>query len=376
MKKIGCILILLMILFSIGCNKTTKPKQSTTQKANDITYTKEGLPVVDYSLDGYSAVIDGDIMVVSQRQNLQIVNLKKKQIIGTINLPKGTANGVGISGNIVVWSDLRNETRSIEGIGDFSRANADIFSYNIKTGQTKQITYDTKAQTNPKIWQNYLVWEDSRNDKTVTGNKTQNDICLYNMDTGEEKFLTQSGINTNPAIRDNKVVWEDGRNVKDPVLRGGGNLPNNNTDIYMYDIKTGTTISVATGPYKESVPDVFGNYIVWEDRNNGNQADIVLYDSNRKEKKQITKDQYGQSTPQIYDNYIVWMDERRGHATNDLIVNGQTPNADIFMYNLITNTEKRMTGDEVQMMPVISNNWIAYVFSRQTEPKIEVVRYK
>ncbi|MDA8234498.1 MAG: hypothetical protein M0Z31_06865 [Clostridia bacterium] len=173
------------------------------------------------------------------------------------------------------------------------------------------------------------------------------------------------------------MVWEDGRNFKgDRGLRAGENVPENNTDIYLYDIKEEKEMPIATGSLQESEPFVSGHYVVWTDRNNGTSfGDIFLYDLRTGKKRQITKDRFNQSSPKIYGDFIVWMDERRGIASSDVFINGKAPNADIFMYNLKTNTERFMTGDEVQLEPNISDNWLVFTLSRDVEPKIQAVRY-
>ena len=127
----------------------------------------------------------------------------------------------------------------------------------------------------------------------------------------------------------------------------------------------------------ESKPDVSGDYVVYEDRNNGiGDADIVLYDIKTKEKVNITKDKYNQGQPKIYGDYIVWMDERRGTSTNDVIINGQQPNSDIFIYNIKTKKEKLLTGDEPQISPSISREWISFINSRQVNSIAEAIRYR
>jgi beta propeller repeat protein len=139
-------------------------------------------------------------------------------------------------------------------------------------------------------------------------------------------------------IADNWIVWEDDRNNKaTDIIRGGSNLSENNKDIFAYNLKNKKEIPIATGPFMESSPDVSHDKIVWEDRNNGTlNADIVLYNLTTKEKRQTTKDEYNQADPKIYGENIVWMDERRGTSSNDVYINGQPPNSDIILYNLNT----------------------------------------
>jgi beta propeller repeat protein len=219
---------------------------------------------------------------------------------------------------------------------------------------------------------------DNRND-SVMDSKPEWDIYLYQISTKQETLITTAaGIHTNPKINDGKVVWEDGRNFQgEDYLRGGSNVPENNTDIYMYDIESGEETAIATGSLQECNPFVCGDYVVWEDRNDGDfAADIYLYNIASKEKTRITNDKVDQRTPRIYGNYIVWMDERNGISSNDVIINGKAPNSDIFLYDIESEEEYLLTGKEPQVMPDISGNYITFITSRQINPEISVIKYR
>ncbi|HOV80487.1 MAG TPA: hypothetical protein PK728_10355 [Bacillota bacterium] len=82
-------------------------------------------------------------------------------------------SGFDIEGKNVVWADLRSETRDpvqTEPSGKFtynqSKLNWDVFLYNLETKELKQLTHNPAAQRNPRIWHNYVVWEDNRDDTT------------------------------------------------------------------------------------------------------------------------------------------------------------------------------------------------------------------
>ena len=355
------IFLILVGLFITGCNPSV-----------DLS----GIANVDFSSEGYFATLDEDTLLIQNGKGLQVINLTTKQVIKEITLVGPV--GSDISGDIIVWSDFRNEKRSLEELGDIAMANSDIFVYNLKTGEQKQITTNPSAQLGPKIWQNYVVWQDNRNDaiKDYPGKWS---LYLYDLNTGKEQLVTSTlAAHSTYNIRDFQVVWEDDRNNKATnIVRGGENLPENNKDIYSFNIKEGKEIPIATGPRMESRPYVFGDYVVWEDRNNGTyDADIVLYNISTQQKTQLTHDEFNQADPEIFGDYVVWMDERRGTSTNDVFINGQPPNSDIFTYNLKTHTERLLTGDGPQIMPSISSNWVAFILSKQIGPLVQVIRYK
>jgi len=230
----------------------------------------------------------------------------------------------------------------------------------------------------PKLWKNFLVYADNRNDK-VKSYPGRWSLYLYDLNSSKEKLITSTlSAHGEYNIRDNKIVWEDDRNFKgSDTLRGGDNVPENNKDIYLFDMTTEKETALATEKLMESKPDVSGYNVVYEDRNNGSiGADIVLYNIKTKEKVNITKDKFNQGEPKIYGDFIVWMDERRGTSNNDVIINGQQPNSDIFIYNIKTKKEELLTGDEPQVSPSISMEWVSFTTSRQVNPIVEAVRYK
>lgn len=180
-------------------------------------------------------------------------------------------------------------------------------------------------------------------------------------------------INDLPVIKLMGCQQEAVGRIRTKILRIKVAYPYSVESICILNNKKTQQCVVTGGP----LPAIYGSNIVWEDRNNGSlDADIVLYDLNKEEKKWITRDQYSQRNPQIFDHYLVWMDERRGTSAPDVIVNGEAPNSDVFMYDLSTGKDSLMTGNEPQILPEISSDWLAFVTSREINPVIEVIKYK
>ncbi len=370
LKKIGVILLTAFSIILGGCgrNQTNATINTSSSEISKNVY---------YTTSGYAALLSENYMAVAEN-GLRIIDLRSKKVIKEIEIPGNHAVGYDICGTKVVWSAYSSKEETGKDPGYDETANTDIFLYDIATDKTRQITSNAAGQTSPKVWGDYIVWEDNRND-SVKDNNPEWDIYLYNISSGEEKLITTApGIHTNPSINDNKVVWEDGRNFKGKKeLRWGGNVPENNTYIYMYDIETGKEVAIASGPLQECNATVYGNYIAWEDRNtNGFAAEIYLYDLNKKEKIRVTDDKFDQSGPKLFGNYLVWTDERNGISTNDVFLNGKEPNSDIFLYDIEAKKEYLMTGKEPQIMPAISANYIAYTTSRQVNAEIQTVKYK
>lgn len=369
--KGNAIFIAAIFMFILGgCGKSQLSPTTSSSKGE---LSKD----VYYTTSGYSAELSDNYLVV-QEKGLRIIDLNTKKIIKEIEIPNNYVLGYGIDGTKVVWSAFNNKSEIGKDPYYDETANSNIFLYDISTGSTRQITTNASGQIMPKVWGDYIVWQDNRND-SVKDMNPEWDIYLYTISSREEKLIsTAPGIHTNPSINDNKVVWEDGRNFKGKKeLRWGGNVPENNTDIYMYDIKTGKEEAIATGALQECNPTIYGNYIAWEDRNtNGFAAEIYLYDLNKKEKIRVTKDKFNQSQPKLFDKYLVWTDERNGTSTNDVYANGKEPNSDIFLYDIEARKEYLMTGKEPQIMPAISENYLAYITSRQVNAEVQVIKYR
>jgi len=370
---LGIIFMLHCVLIS-GCS-TGNDTPSEIKKVS----LKSGPNKIDYRFDGFNAELDGDNIVVYNQNMLKLFDLRNNKTLKEIPISKEYGVlGFDISGDIVTWAETNPNSVKSGDSRETEKENSDIYIYNFKTGKKKQITKDESAQLNPKVWKNYLIWQGNGEDK-VKEYPGRWSLYMYDLNAGTEKKITSTlAAHATYNLSDNKIVWEDERNFEGTnTIRGGDNVPENNKDIYMYDIETGLESAIATGPYMESKPDVNGNYIIWEDRNNNTLfADIVLYNLQSKERVYITKDKANQGTPHVFEDYIVWMDEKRGVSTNDVIINDKEPNSDILIYDIKNKTERILTGDEPQILPCISSEWVAFTLSRQVNPEIQVVKYK
>lgn len=367
-------ILIIQILLASGCSNTYE-EPTAVEKTTDISNPSK----IEYSFDAFYGELDGDTIVICSLNSIQIFDLKNNKLIKELPISKEHGIlGLDISGEIVTWAEIDPQSiKNSESI-DLEKEDSNIFIYNYKTYEKKQITKDVFEQSNPKVWNNYLIWRDNRDDKTKEYPGKWS-LYLYDLNTGVEKKITSTlAAHATYSISNDKIVWEDERNFKGTnIIRGGDNLPENNKDIYLYDIKTGTESAIATGPYMESKPDINEDYIAWEDRNSNTlEADIVLYNLKSNKRYYLTNDKVDQGTPRIYDDYVVWMDERRGTSTNDIIINGKEPNSDIVLYDIKNKTKRILTGDEPQILPDISSEWIAFVLSRQVGPKVQVVKYK
>jgi TolB protein len=92
---------------------------------------------------------------------------------------------------------------------------------------------------------------------------------------------------------------------------------------------------------------ISGTKVVYDDNRSGNY-DIYLYDLATFTEKRLTTNSAGQHTPAISGTNVVYQDQRNG-------------NWDIYLYDLATDTEKRLTTNSArQSRPVISGTKVVY----------------
>ncbi len=179
---------------------------------------------------------------------------------------------------------------------------------------------DTHAQHNPAIYGDKVVWQETISE----GGSTNWEIFLYNLsvdtdgdaipnylenerpypDPAKIRITRDPGDQYFPQIFDNFIVWEDQRDVS-------------NWDIYLYDLTV------------DSDDDNIPNYIDTDD-DGDSEPDLEDEDEDPAEIR-ITDNPAHQTNPAIYGSKVVWEDLRKGDR-------------DIYMYDLITEMEVCIVG--------------------------------
>lgn len=251
--------------------------------------------------------------------------------------------------DIIVWTDWSNANATSEELF----WNADIYMYNISSGEEMQVTTNESLQVDPAIYRDIIVWTDVRNETA--------DIFMYNITSAEEMQLIDNESNQlYPDIYGNVVVWEDYRN--------------GNADIYMYNISSGEEMQVTTNESLQVDPAIYGDIIVWTDTRDVNttiegenltlqdilqyNADIYMYNISSGEETQVTNNTSWQEGAVIYEDTIVWTDMRNANLTSD---NWLDWNVDVYMYNITTGEETQVTTNESnQLLPAIYGDRIVW----------------
>ena len=156
------------------------------------------------------------------------------------------------------------------------------------------------------------------------------------------------GAQINPDIYGQYVVWEDYRNT--------------NSDIYLYNRMNENTIQITHDLSNQVQPVIYGNTIVWVDYRNGN-ADIYAYDITSGTISPLCTNDFNQLKSDIWGNIVVWEDYRDG-------------NANIFAFNMTNNTEFIVNKSKwPQLVPRVSEKWIVWEDWRSEQGDANIYGY-
>ena len=317
--------------------------------------------------------------------------------ISTFTQTELTAEGVhesgsgslpAIYGDRIVWVPPNNGINT-SGIYMFTLASTGstpVDNIEMEAGTETQITTNGSDQSNPTIYGDRIVWADSRNGKSIDQFEYPSEswnIYMYDLSAHKEIQITNDNSDKQPhSIYEDRIVWNEWRNGnpevyvynistfnKTKIADGVSDHPiiykdrivwaSNN--IYMYNLSTSTESQIINDTSYHDYPAIYGDRIVWtESRNEGwneygaqdGNLDIYMYDLSTSTETRITTNNSTQRLPAIYEDRIVWEDKRNG-------------NWDIYMYNLSTSTETQITTNEFnQEFPAIYGDRIVWVDDR------------
>jgi len=141
-----------------------------------------------------------------------------------------------------------------------------------------------------------------------------------------------------PAISGERIVWVD-------LRHGDGQL-------YVYDVLTATELQITTVGSSKSSPVISGHRVAWLDSRNGSW-DIYLYDLTTGNEWQITTDPSNETELDLAEDRLVWT--RNGH---------------VYLHDLATATERRITAVASALSPAISGDRIVWMDFRSGWPDV------
>lgn len=218
-----------------------------------------------------------------------------------------------IFGNTVAWLDARNQPTNQYPLP------FDIYALDLKTNKERRITTNSTVEgyTQLAISGNFVVWTDMRHaDAEVTNHPSNapdynNEVYIYDLATNQERRLTTAqGNDQYPAIDGKRVVWLRQESYQ-------------KADVFMYDLENELETQISHGGYAYSNPSISGSRIVWTDASssNGNTNNdvivngqlpgsvIVLFDLTTQKETLITPIEEWKVWlwPVIHGNHIVYI---------------------------------------------------------------------
>ncbi len=225
-----------------------------------------------------------------------------------------------------------------------------INTYYPHSTENTNLSQNASWQMRPAVWGDLVVWEDYRDDPygsyASPGNRNSN-IYLFNMTSEEILRLTQDDSSqVNPDIWENYVVWEDYRN--------------GNPDIYMLDLEDPAMeeFRVTDNQGSQKRPRIHGGNIVWEDYRyrEDDFSDVYMYNIQTGVESRVSSERVPQIAPEIYENKIVWTDYRNfWYGAYDELA------ADIYMYDIDEEVEMAVVeGENNQNRPSIYRDTVVW----------------
>jgi beta propeller repeat protein len=212
--------------------------------------------------------------------------------------------------------------------------------------------------TKPALWGNMAVYEDLDLTK-INSDRLSNPLVLsatsFDWPSNSSGPIDDLAAQEprNPAIYLDSIVWQDVRN--------------GNWDIYMYDLASQTEKRITTDSNSQTNPAIYGDIIVYQDNRNTyidgdgqthQHWDIYMYDLASQTEKRITNDPNSQTNPAIHGDIIVYQDNRNTYTGGDGKIHHQS---DIYAYDLSSKQEIQVTNDiPEQNNPTVWGNTVVW----------------
>lgn len=184
----------------------------------------------------------------------------------------------------------------------------------------------------PDIYGNNIVWQNSNYDRYIN-------LSVYNLSTHRVTQITTSLLTVprEPKIYGDRIVWIDSKN-------GSYNKYGNYEacDIYLYNLSTSakTQITTSGSTFWPTVPEIYGDRIVWSESRDGS-GNVYMYNLSTKKETRITN-KGGAERPAIYNDKIVWEQVNSSTGGGDICCQRNN----LYVYDISTNNTTKIIDSE------------------------------
>jgi len=180
-------------------------------------------------------------------------------------------------------------------------------------------------------------------------------IATYNLRSREKGQVVELSVDRiaydAPAIHGNRVVWASVDRDEAEQQRSLKRAPLPNWDVFLLDLKTGEVQQLTTEEHAQVYPGIYGDTVVWLDNrheegyHNPRRYDVYAYNLSTGEERRLTSATSAEGRDlSISGNLVVWTDNRHADPeVNSHPENDPEYNNEIYVYDLTTNQEKRIT---------------------------------
>ena len=177
------------------------------------------------------------------------------------------------------------------------------------------------------------------------------DIYLYNISSGKTTAVaTGPAVQRSPAIYGDKVVYSSYEKRQ---------FNQSDADIYIYDVTSGATKRLAL-PGDQLNPRIYGDLMAWQDESPGRSSvNIVLYDLGTMARLKVPARTWAY-TPDLSGGKVIWVDDPVAPA--------------VYLYDLSDKTVRRVTNKTgIKGTPALDRDRITWADTRNDYAEIYVL---
>jgi beta propeller repeat protein len=196
-------------------------------------------------------------------------------------------------------------------------------------------------------------------------------ITAYNLRTREQQRIVEIPDDyrfEEPSIYEDKVVWSSCYYSEEFRMSRQKDFDTLNWDVFLLDLETGEVRQITTDEHAQIRARIYGDTIVWldnrheEDEEYPHNYDVYAYDlETGRERRITTTTSITARDLAINGSLVVWTDDRNDSPSSRIDTYPPVGNEDIYLYDLSTNQERRITTDPASdSSPLIDNGRIVW----------------